>query len=66
LIEELETLQILDASSEDASPLRDLIGTCFILVLFKILMELRDRHDLIGLLECRSVAELNALNTIST
>jgi hypothetical protein len=61
LIEELETLQILDASSEDVPPLRDLIGTCFILVLFKILMELRDRHDLIGLLECRSDEDLNAL-----
>jgi hypothetical protein len=57
----LKSLQISGASSENARPLRDLIGTCFILVLFKILMELRDRHDLIGLLECRSVAGLNAL-----
>jgi hypothetical protein len=60
-IEELETLRISDASSEDGSPLRDLIATCFILVLFKILMELRDCKDLIGLLECRSIAELDAL-----
>jgi hypothetical protein len=61
LIEELETLRTSETSSEDGSSLRDLIGTHFILVLFKILIELRDRHDLIGLLECRRAAELDAL-----
>jgi hypothetical protein len=54
-----------ESSEEDEGPDRDLIGTCFILVLFKFLMELRDRHYFIGLLECGSVAELNTLRHLA-
>jgi hypothetical protein len=41
--------RISEFSSEDENLVRDFIGTCFTVIVFKILMELRDRYDLIGL-----------------